>query len=60
MSIDVGGMLLRATVVDGAEPRIGARVEAVPEARRALLYRRSDGALLASEQGRVAPQPGLA
>jgi multiple sugar transport system ATP-binding protein len=46
VSIDVGAMLLRATVVDGSEPQIGARVQAVPEARRALLYRRSDGVLL--------------
>ena len=49
VSIEAGDLLLRATVVDGAEPPIGARVQAVPDPGRALLYRRSDGALLTSE-----------
>lgn len=43
-----GRMTLRATVADGSEPEIGARVHAVPEAGRALLYRQSDGALCTS------------
>ena len=46
--VAAGRVTVRATVVDGSEPQIGARVHAVPEARRALLYRQSDGALCMS------------
>jgi multiple sugar transport system ATP-binding protein len=53
VSIDIGepdsGVTLRATVVDGAEPQIGAHVRAWPQAGRALLYRQSDGTLLAPD-----------
>jgi multiple sugar transport system ATP-binding protein len=53
VSIDLGepdsGVTLRATVVDGSEPQIGAQVRTWPQARRALLYRQSDGTLFASD-----------
>jgi multiple sugar transport system ATP-binding protein len=57
VSIDIGepesGVSVRATVVDGSEPQIGAQVRAWPQARRALLYRQSDGTLFdAVRQGR--------
>ena len=50
----VGGIALRATVVDGSEPQIDTQVQALPEPGRALLYRQSDGTLLASSSQPVA------
>jgi multiple sugar transport system ATP-binding protein len=46
VSVDVEGMIVRAAVLDGEEPQIGAQVHLRPQRHRSLLYRGSDGVLL--------------
>jgi len=46
VTVEIGGVQLRATVPEGDEPRLGDRVGLAPDARRALLYDVATGSLL--------------
>ncbi len=46
VTVEIGGVQLRATVPEGDEPQPGDRVGLAPDARRALLYDAATGSLL--------------
>jgi multiple sugar transport system ATP-binding protein len=54
VSVETGGQIVQAVVPEGEEPRIGEPAWVRPQHSRALVYRRSDGLLVATnkESGR--------
>ena len=46
VTVDVGGVMIKATIPEGDEPNPGDTVSLAPSSRRVLLYDKESGALL--------------
>lgn len=46
VTVDCNGLLIRGTVTDGNEPKLGATVSVKPESSRVLIYDKSSGNLI--------------
>jgi multiple sugar transport system ATP-binding protein len=46
VTVDIGGVMIKATIQEGSEPQPGDTVSVAPSTRRVLLYDRESGALL--------------
>ena len=51
VSVETGEYTVQAVVPDGQEPRVGELSWVTPQSSRALVYRRADGLLVASDAG---------
>jgi len=49
VSVEIGDLMVQAVVPEGDEPRVGGPAWLTPQNARALVYRSSDGVLVASE-----------
>jgi multiple sugar transport system ATP-binding protein len=50
VSVEIGDLMVQAVVPEGDEPRVGEPAWLTPQNARALVYRRADGILVASQQ----------
>ena len=50
VSVETGELTVQAVVPEGEEPRAGEPVWLTPQNARALVYRRADGILVASQE----------